>query len=395
MLDILCRKAPHLEELLKQKLGLEEDLKILKWMQQENQEVVEEWHKTVAWMRQVANQSGFQCDTFTLAVHILDSFIGLMKIHGKYLKCAAASSVYIASKINEEKENFHSMQDFLETNRMKFTASDIVRMERIIVQKLGWELIGKPTGTTFLEIYFNLLCANHFETVFGSDSLAYSIYRSLASQLEHCYCEPNIQMFTGSVKALSLLSCTMEKITSQWFLYIDPLARMSQISIQELLDCRERIKIDIFGHVKPVNPKMQHRRKLARRSTQYNIPRLPRALLTSIAENPEEYNLQTKYRSGSFTSKNGLNASFISDDESCMSDSDNHLEDITDFVDDVNRAEELKSAVRWTPSLSSISKNSLPRPIKTSKVKKSILSKTSTNRHLRGLQSRPRGVLTG
>lgn len=392
MLDILCRNSPHLEGLLKKKLASEEDLKILKWMQQENQEVVEEWLKTVAWMRQVTNQTGFQCDTFTLAVHILDSFIGLMKIHGKYLKCAAASSVYIASKINEEKEQFHSMEDFLTTNRMKFTSSDIVRMERIIVQKLGWELIAKPTGTTFLEIYFNLLCANHFETVFGSDSLAYSIYRSLASQLEHCYCEPNIQQFTGSVKALSLLSCTMEKITSQWFLYIDPLARMSQISIQELLDCRERIKIDIFGHVKPVNPKMQHRRKLARRSSQYSIPRLPRTLLNSIAENPEEYNLQTKYRSGSF-STNGRNASFISDDESCMSDADSeNLQDITDLVDDVNRAEELKSAVRFTPSMSTISK--FPRPIKTSKPKKSILSKTSTNRHLRGLQSRPRGVLT-
>lgn len=391
MLDKLCRNSPHLEGLLKTKLGLEEDLKILKWMQQENQEVVEEWHKTVAWMRQVANQTGFQCDTFTLAVHILDSFIGLMKIHGKYLKCAAASSVYIASKINEEKEQFHSMEDFLTTNRMKFTASDIVRMERIIVQKLGWELIGKPTGTTFLEIYFNLLCANNFETVFGSDSLAYSIYRSLASQLEHCYCEPSIQMFTGSVKALSLLSCTMEKITSQWFLYIDPLARMSQISIQELLDCRERIKIDIFGHVKPVNPKMQHRRKLARRTSQYNIPRLPRALLTSIAENPEEYNLQTTYRSRTF-STNGLNASFTSDDESCMSEADESLEDITDLVEDFDRADELKSDVRRTPSLS---KSAFQRPIKTSKTKKSILSKTSTNRHLRGLQSRPRGVLTG
>jgi len=285
MLDKRCRNSSHLGGLLKQKLAEEIDLKVLTWLEQDKEDVVEEWHKTVAWMRQVNNQSGYQCDTFALSVHILDTFIGLMKIHGKYLKCAAGASIYIASKILEEKESVHALDSFLSMNRSKFTASDIVRMERIILDKIGWELLARPTAATFLEIYFNLLCANHFEKVFGSDSLAYSIYRSLASQLEMTYCEPSLQHFPGSVKALSLLSCTLEKITSRWFLYIDPLARMSEISIQEILECRELIKTNLFGYVKPLKPKMHRPRKYARRASQFALNNLK---LSTITENPFE-----------------------------------------------------------------------------------------------------------
>jgi len=285
MLDKRCRNSSHLGGLLKQKLAEEIDLKVLTWLEQDKEDVVEEWHKTVAWMRQVNNQSGYQCDTFALSVHILDTFIGLMKIHGKYLKCAAGASIYIASKILEEKESVHALDSFLSMNRSKFTASDIVRMERIILDKIGWELLARPTAATFLEIYFNLLCANHFEKVFGSDSLAYSIYRSLASQLEMTYCEPSLQHFPGSVKALSLLSCTLEKITSRWFLYIDPLARMSEISIQEILECRELIKTNLFGYVKPLKPKIHRPRKYARRASQFALNNLK---LSTITENPFE-----------------------------------------------------------------------------------------------------------
>lgn len=285
MLDKRCRNSSHLGQLLKQKLEEEVDLKILTWLEQDKEDVIEEWHKTVAWMRQVNNQTGYQCDTFALSVHVLDTFIGLMKIHGKYLKCAAASCIYISSKILEEKESVHTLDNFLLMNRSKFTASDIVRMERIILDKIGWELLARPTSATFLEIYFNLLCANHFDKVFGSDSLAYSIYRSLASQLEMTYCEPSLQSFVGSVKALSLLSCTLEKITSRWFLYIDPLARMSEISIQEILECRELIKTNLFGYVKPLKPKLNRPRKYAKRASQFALNNLK---LSTITENPFE-----------------------------------------------------------------------------------------------------------
>lgn len=330
MLDKLCRNPSHLENLLKQKLNLEEDLKILKWLHQDNQDVVEEWHKTVAWMRQVTNQTGYQCDMFALAVHILDSFLGLMKIHGKYLKCAALTSCYIASKIMEEKDNVHSLVNLLAINRSKFTSSDIVRMEKIILQKIGWDLNSTPTAATFLEIYFNLLCANHFETVFGSDSLAYSIYRSLASRLEMCYCEPSLQAFPGSTKALSLLSCTMEKITSRWFLYIDPLAKLSEISIEDILECRELIKLHIFGITKPQKPKLHRpRKKFSRRSSW--IQRQSRTLLSPIVENPFETEL---------TRQHSRSRSLNRDDNSS-----DHREDISDValtLDESRSSDELK-----------------------------------------------------
>merc|ERR1712151_396053 len=118
-------------------------------------------------MRQVNTQTGYQPDTFALSVHVLDNFTGLMKIHGKYLKCASMASVYISSKVLEEKEAVRGLEHFLQSNSSKFVSSDIVRMEGIILEKVGWELLARPTAANFLEIYFNLLCANHFEKVFG------------------------------------------------------------------------------------------------------------------------------------------------------------------------------------------------------------------------------------
>lgn len=286
MLDKKCRSPSHLGQMLKQKLADEVPLRVSSWVEQEREEAVEEWYKTLSHMRQVNTQTGYQPDTFALSVHVLDNFTGLMKIHGKYLKCASMASVYISSKVLEEKESVRGLEHFLQSNSSKFVSSDIVRMEGIILEKVGWELLARPTAANFLEIYFNLLCANHFEKVFGSDSLAYSIYRSLGPQMEMTYLEPSLQKFRASVKALALLSCTLEKITSAWFLYIDPLARMSDISKQEILESRELIKRHLFGYVKPVKPKLNRPRRYARKASKLSLSSLQ---LTTITENPIEH----------------------------------------------------------------------------------------------------------
>lgn len=94
---------------------------------------------------------GFQCETFALAVHILDYFIGIVKVHGKYLKCATLASYYIALKLVEEEEFVPSLSNFVMMTGNKFTCNDITRMEKIILEKSNWKM-DHLTICSFLEL---------------------------------------------------------------------------------------------------------------------------------------------------------------------------------------------------------------------------------------------------
>jgi len=282
MLDKLCRDPLHLERLLKARLGEERDFKIFDWLKLDNVDDVEEWMENVRLLMKINQDCGFQCETFALAVHILDNFLGFVKVHGKYLKCATLSSFYIAVKLMEEEEFVPTLSNFVMITGHKFTGNDITRMEKIILEKTNWDL-HHVTAFTFLEIFFSMICAQHFKTLFGSDSLAYSIYRNLANQAQQCICSISLLQYKGSLKALALLSCTLEKITSRWFLYIEQVSRLAKIDIQELLQCRDIIKTVIFGqHKKPRAPRLK---KFAKR---YSILAERRSPLSPIVENPFE-----------------------------------------------------------------------------------------------------------
>lgn len=282
MLDKLCRDPSHLERLLKSRLSEERDFKIFDWLKLDNIEDVEEWMENVRLLMRINQECGFQCETFALAVHILDNFLGFVKVHGKYLKCATLSSFYLAVKLMEEEEFIPTLSSFVMITGNKFTENDITRMEKIILEKTDWDL-HHVTAFSFLDIYFSMICAQHFKTLFGSDSLAYSIYRNLANQAQQCICSISLLQYKGSLKALALLSCTLEKITSRWFLYIEQVCRLANVDIQELLECRDVIKTVIFGqHKKPRAPRLK---KFAKR---YSILAQRRSPLSPIVENPFE-----------------------------------------------------------------------------------------------------------
>jgi hypothetical protein len=282
MLDSLCRNAGHLEKQLKVKLAKEIDLNIRDWIRLDQKENGLEWLKVVRWMRQVNQHSCFKADTFTMGAYVLDKFLGQVKVHGKYLQCASAASLYLAAKIIEEEPlSLENYVNIVLSN--KFTCSDLQRMEIIVLQKIDW-CMPQATPNCFLDIYFSMICSKHFETVFGSDNLAYSIFMSLSNQLEMTMCSEMLQKFRGSMLALSLLSCTLEKITSRWFLYIEPLICFSEMNIDEVLSCRDVIKRIIFGV--PQTRKIVRQRKAARRRNAIMGNSTLNRFLSPIAENP-------------------------------------------------------------------------------------------------------------
>ena len=118
---------------------------------QDNVQDVEEWKENIHWLMKINQNCGFQCETFALAVHILDNFQGFVKVHGKYLKCATLAAYYIAVKVLEEEELIPALSTFIVITGNKFTSNDITRMEKIIMDKTDWNF-NYVTACSFLDI---------------------------------------------------------------------------------------------------------------------------------------------------------------------------------------------------------------------------------------------------
>jgi len=344
MLDKLCRDPVHLERLLEAKLSEENRLKILDWLELESFQDIEEWKENVHWLMKINQECGSQCETFALAVHILDNFLGTVKVHGKYLKCATLASYYIAMKLMEEEEFVPTLSNFVIITGNKFTSNDITRMEKIILEKTNWK-VNHVTICSFLELFFSLICARHFKTLFGSDSLAYSIYKNLAHQAQQCLASVSLLHFKASIQSLALLSCTLEKITSRWFLYIELIARRVKIDIQEVLECCNIIKVIIYGQNK--KSKSPRIKKFAKRHAAI-VPR--RSPLSPIVENPFEMELMKHNQGLPEISANVFGNKLESVIECLTSDPDEQLSGAELFNEEIKRLRKISLDSMQNPS---------------------------------------------
>uniref|UniRef100_A0A3Q3VSJ5 Cyclin-like domain-containing protein n=1 Tax=Mola mola TaxID=94237 RepID=A0A3Q3VSJ5_MOLML len=88
---------------------------------------------------------GFNSDTFSLAISLLDRFLSVMKIQPKHLSCVGLCCFYIAVKSSEEEKNVPLANDLIRISQRRFTVSDMMRMEKIIMEKLYWK-VKAPTS---------------------------------------------------------------------------------------------------------------------------------------------------------------------------------------------------------------------------------------------------------
>ncbi|XP_056587326.1 cyclin-I [Triplophysa dalaica] len=99
-----------------------------------------QYQEVIVWMHEMSTVYQFSSETFALGVCVLNSLIATVKAQFKYLKCMAITSLILAAKINEEDEVIASVRHLLEQSGCKFSTAEILRMERIILNKLHWDL---------------------------------------------------------------------------------------------------------------------------------------------------------------------------------------------------------------------------------------------------------------
>ncbi|XP_069827695.1 cyclin-I2 isoform X2 [Dendropsophus ebraccatus] len=99
-----------------------------------------QYEQTVLWMKELKLRFNFYPETFGLAVSILNRILASVKVQVKYLQCIAVTCLYLAAKTNEEDEIIPSVKKLAMQSGCLYSSAEILRMERIILDKLQWDL---------------------------------------------------------------------------------------------------------------------------------------------------------------------------------------------------------------------------------------------------------------
>ncbi|XP_077589424.1 cyclin-G1 [Stigmatopora nigra] len=142
---------------------------------------------------------GFSSETFSLAISLLDRFLSVMKIQPKHLSCVGLCCFYIAVKSSEENKNIPLANDLIRISQNRFTVSDMVRMEKIIMEKLNWK-VKAPTALRFLRFFHG-----YIQEQLGEDGEMLLSLERLEAQLKACHCSFVFSKMKPSLLAMALL----------------------------------------------------------------------------------------------------------------------------------------------------------------------------------------------
>jgi len=142
---------------------------------------------------------GFSSETFSLAISLLDRFLSVMKIQPKHLSCVGLCCFYIAVKSSEEEKNVPLANDLIRISQNRFTVSDMMRMEKIIMEKLYWK-VKAPTALRFLRLFHS-----HIQEQLDTESKMILRLERLEAQLKACHCSFIFSKIKPSLLAMALL----------------------------------------------------------------------------------------------------------------------------------------------------------------------------------------------
>lgn len=206
-----------------------------------------QYHEVIVWLRETSSTFQFSSETFALGVCVLNSLLATVKTQLKYLKCMAITSLILAAKVNEEDEVIASVKDLLEQSRCKFSTAEILRMERVILNKLHWDLY-IATPMDFIHIYHGLLmCRGPGPVRAGAQNRPVLQASLWTRQAQHCMACHQLWQFKGSILALAIITLELETLTPDWFSAFTVLLRKAQISSTEFICCKETVDEYLTG----------------------------------------------------------------------------------------------------------------------------------------------------
>ncbi|XP_077983595.1 cyclin-I-like [Glandiceps talaboti] len=200
------------------------------------------------WLCELNFKFGFSPDTFMLSTTILDNFLTAVKARPKYLKCIAVSCFFLGMKMKEEDEVIPTTQELIDISDCGCTVADVLRMERIILDKLQWN-INLSTPLDFLHVCHAMLVSGCPHLVVGLGQMSPSRHLSiLTGRLQQCVGNHRLASFRGSILALALLSLELEILVPDWLAVTIMMQRFIKADNESVIHCRETIISVFMGH---------------------------------------------------------------------------------------------------------------------------------------------------
>ncbi|XP_024917727.1 cyclin-I [Cynoglossus semilaevis] len=204
--------------------------------------------EAVRWLTELHSRLQLYPETLVLAVSILDRFLASIRARPKYLRCIAISCFFLAAKTCEEDECVPSLKELAASSSCGCSPSEILRMERIVLDKLSWSLL-TATALDFLHIFHATVssCRSGFlDAVLGINR---SQHLALITQrLYHCLADHTLIQLRGSMLALALITLELETCCPDWLALTTNLLKRTQINSSELIRSRELVARSLSTH---------------------------------------------------------------------------------------------------------------------------------------------------
>ncbi|KAJ8348062.1 hypothetical protein SKAU_G00266510 [Synaphobranchus kaupii] len=198
-----------------------------------------QYQEVILWMGKLSRLFRFYPETYALGVCILNRLLASVKAQPKYLRCIGITSLILAAKISEEDEVIASVKDLAVWSGCNFSTAEILRMERIILDKLHWDLY-TATAIDFIHIFHALVMSGHphlpQQCAQKKPCLQVALW---TRQVQHCMACHQLSQFKGSTLALAIITLELERLTPDWFSVFTDLLKKAQIASTELIRCRE------------------------------------------------------------------------------------------------------------------------------------------------------------
>ncbi|KFQ34814.1 Cyclin-I, partial [Merops nubicus] len=197
--------------------------------------------EVIQWLAKLKYQFHLYPETLALAISLLDRFLAAVKARPKYLTCIAISCFFLAAKTIEEDERIPVLKVLARDSFCGCSPAEIRRMERIILDKLNWDL-HMATPLDFLHIFHAVAVSNRPQLLTVLPKLSPSQHvAALTKQLRHCMACYQLLQFKGSMLALAIVSLELEKLLPDWLALIIELLQKAQMDSSQLIHCRELV----------------------------------------------------------------------------------------------------------------------------------------------------------
>lgn len=198
----------------------------------------EDRDETVKWLAQLNKKFKLHPESLALSVTILDRFLHTVKAQTRHLSVIGVCCFYLAAKTLEENEMIPDTLQLVHESMCGCSVSEILRMEKVILDKLSWNLL-VSTPLHFLQIFHAFTMAKNPSLLdFVPNVTPSRQLTMLTEKLKRCFTDHNLLVYRPATLAAALVDLELEYFSSENTMVIQKLAKIDGTA---LLQCRKDV----------------------------------------------------------------------------------------------------------------------------------------------------------